>query len=106
MAQIGKFIYRKFHNQYIEFITEMNSEWIEYSDHTAINDAILSGKVLDYDEESGVLTFAALETNQVFYISEESIEIFWETGRFDLIKNSNNILKTGRKYIKKDRDIM
>ena len=106
MAQIGKFIYSKFHNQEIEFITEMNSEWIEYSDHTAINDAILSVKVIDYDEDSGVLTFLSTETKETFYVSEESIELFWEKDKFDIIKNSRNILKTGRKYIKKDRDIM
>jgi hypothetical protein len=106
MAQIGKFIFNKFKGKHIEFTLDRASEWVEYSDHTAINETIMSGTVLEYDEDSGVITLATIEENDVFYVSEESISVFWEHGKFQLLKHTGNMLNTGRKYIKKDRDIM
>lgn len=106
MAKVGRFIESKFKNKIIEFTFGMTAEWIEYSDHTAINDTVMSGIVCGYDEESGVVTFRSTDTKSEFYISEELIGLFWQHGRFDLLEHASNVLNTGRKYSKNDRDIM
>ena len=106
MAQIGKFIYSRFHNRTIEFTLDRTSEWVEYSDHTAINETVMSGVVLNYDEDSGVISFSSVDGHDEFYISEDNISVFWEAGRFKLLKHAGNVLNTGRKYKKLDRDIM
>jgi len=106
MAQTGKFIFNNFYGKAIEFIMDFNSEWIEYADHTSINDTILSGVVQAYDEETGIITFMTINEGQEFYIAEDSITLFWEKGKYNFLRHAQNVYNTGRKYLKKDRDIM
>ncbi len=107
MAQIGKFLEKRFKNKQIEFYTGIDREWINYADSTTINGTLITAIYKEYDEESGVLIFTTLDGDHEIYVSEDAIEIFWRPG-FHLMEHSRTVMNTGQRVYnaKKDRDIM
>ncbi|MFA5023480.1 MAG: hypothetical protein WC523_00785 [Patescibacteria group bacterium] len=98
MNNAGIFIEKHFKNKEIEFHCRDESEYIYYSDSMVLNRNIIKGIVLEYDKESGVLTLD--NKGKIFYVNEESIELFWEPGL-----NINDIMRpalnTGNKIFNK-----
>jgi hypothetical protein len=106
MAQIGKFLNKKFLNKEVELYIGNESEWINYSDSSTINISIVCGIVKEYDAECGILTMASVFDGSLFYICEDTIQMVWEPG-FKASKTIKSMLNTGSKlYQNKYRDIM
>lgn len=105
MAQIGKFLEKKFLNKEVEFYTGFDSEWIDYSDTNTINGAIICGVFREYDEECGVITLSSVHDGTLFYVAEDTIEMIWEPG-LKIVKTIKTMINTGQKLYNKQRDIM
>jgi hypothetical protein len=103
MAASGKFIINKFKGQRLDLFLHLDSEWLKYADGDAQSYTVIIAIPIDYDEESGVLTFHS-ETGNEFYIDESFIQMFWKSGSgFSLVENTNSTLYGSKK---KNRDIM
>lgn len=104
MTKIGKFIVSKFKNKEIEIFTSNENEFVHYSDADALAWTLIKAIVVDYDEESGVITLKSIMNRKIFYIDESKIEMFWEPG-FNISECTSNT-KRALQGGKKNRDIM
>ena len=105
-SKCGKFIAGKFMNQKLEMFIGLSSEWLTYADGDAQSYTLVIATPIEYDEDSGILTLQN-DRNQVFYVSEETIQMFWPIGTgFKLIENTSSTIRTGKKLLTGQRDIM
>lgn len=106
MAKVGKFFEKRFKGKQIEFYVGVDREWINYADSSVINGSLLSAIFKEYDESSGVLIFETIDGEHDIYVSEDSIDMFWEPG-FAMLEHSKTIMNTGQgAFNRKKRDIM
>ena len=109
MAKIGKFISKNFMNKKLEVFIGLDNEWLSYADGDVQSYTIIIATPVAYDEESGTMTLKN-NTNQTFYLNEESIEMFWEIDSgFKLLENVSSTIRHGKRWLKNnkpDRDIM
>ena len=103
MAANGKFIINRFKGQKLDLFIHLDSEWLKYADGDAQSYTVIRAIPIDYDDESGVITFNT-ETGDEFYMGEFFIQMFWKSGTgFSLVENTNSTLYGSKK---KNRDIM
>lgn len=106
MAGIGKFLIKKFKNKEIEIFTGLEAEYIELEQFSTFNRFILRGTLTDYDEETGVITLKS-PNGHIFFLNEFKVELFWEAGTgFELLEALRSMIRTGKRFDKKDRDFM
>jgi len=105
-AGMGKFLFKKFQGKEVEIFTGMESEYIELDQFSTFNRFILRATVIDYDEECGIITLKS-PTGHEFYLNEFKIELIWEadTG-FELLETLRSMIRTGKDFTRKNRDIM
>jgi len=105
----GRFIANKFMDQKIEMFIGLSSEWLAYADGDAQSYTIVVAIPIEYDEDSGILTLKN-DQNQIFYISEDSIQMFWErSAGFKLMENTSSTISSGKRLLKEQnvtRDFM
>lgn len=107
MACVGKLIAKKFMNKRIEMFVGLENEWLSYADGDVQAYTLIIATPIDYDEECGVIEFKT-QDNSIFYVNEESIDMFWEAGKgFRLIEHTSSTIRTGKQWLQpKKRDIM
>jgi hypothetical protein len=106
MSKTGLFLLENFKNIPIEIQVKQDYEWLNYSDSSLMNKVVISAVLIDYDEDSGVITLRSPASNKIFYLPEDHIEMFWEAG-FNVLECINTSLNGGnRMKKKKNRDIM
>lgn len=107
MAKIGKFIFNNFQNTKVILYTGDQQDWMKYQDNDAMAYVLVVGTVIDYDEECGILTLESKD-EELFYISEEAISIFWDAkSKFNLMANTTSTIGYGKRWLNsKGKDIM
>jgi len=104
----GRFIASKFMNAKLEMFIGLSSEWLTYADGDAQSYTIVIATPIEYDEDSGIMTLKN-DRGQKFYVSEDSIQMFWLADEgFKLIENTSSTIHSGKSWLigKKNRDIM
>lgn len=107
-GKCGKFIAKKFMSTKLEMFIGLSSEWLSYADGDAQSYTIIIATPVEYDEASGIITLRN-DSGQLFYVAEESIQIFWPEGKgFKLIENTSSTIRSGKHFLKNqgERDIM
>jgi len=105
MSKTGLFLFNNFQDEMVECHIGSDLEWINYSDSTMLNKIIISAIVVDYDEETGIITFKSPESKRLFYVPEDQIETFWSPG-FNIAECTRTSMGSGNRTKKKNRDIM
>lgn len=107
MAKIGKFISANLMNKKLEVFIGLDNEWLSYADGDVQSYTIVIATPTDYHEESGILTFKN-DTNQIFYVNENTIDMFWEIDSgFRLVDNVSSTIRHGKRWLKRAKtDIM
>lgn len=80
MTRIGKFLIKKFKGKKLDIFTSNENEYVHYADTDMFSWTIVRGILIDYDEESGVLTLETLSSGTHFYLNEFKVELFWQSG--------------------------
>jgi hypothetical protein len=102
MAKAGKFIINNLMGQTLDLFISLDSEWLSYQDGESQSYTILIAVPKKYDEDSGILTMVG-EQGHEFYLSEDSIDMFWKhNSGFAISHNATSSLKPKKVY----RDIM
>jgi hypothetical protein len=104
MAKVGKFLEKHFKNKEVEISIGEELEWISYSDSETFNRTLIQATFIEYDEECEILVMRNTK-NTTFYIAEDIVQMFWAPG-FKILESIKTTINTGKKLIKKDRDIM
>lgn len=99
----GKFIAKNLLGTKLEMIIGLDAEWLKYADGDAQSYNILMATPREYDEESGVLIFES-DKAQIFYINEDTIQVFWVAGNgFKFVENTTSTMKyRGLSPVKRD----
>lgn len=106
MAKIGKFINKHMKGEKVQLYIGDEMDWFKYADNESMSYVLIVCTLKDYDEECGVIT-AISENGQEFYISEDKIEMFWKHGsKFNIMETSTSTVRSGKRRLKGERDIM
>ena len=106
MSKMGKFIIEEFMNKSIKIFTGLDNEWVHYGDSDLQSYTIMEVIPIGYHKESGILTLTN-NKKQKFYMSEDCIHMFWETGSgFKYMENVDSTIGKHWARYTRDRDIM
>ena len=104
MSSLGKLIEILFKGRKVDiFISNFDGEVLEFSQYSISNKYILTGVVIKFHDEYGVLEIEN-DKLQKIYVNEKMIDCFWEPG-INVVDSMGVMIKSGKK-LKKDRDIM
>lgn len=102
---VGQFLKRHFQDQEVEFLSDLEIEWVLKAESNTINHMIVHAIFIDYDEECGVLVFAPIyDPNARFYVAESCILKFWRPG-LNIMKSAKASV-SGHKLYAKNKDFM
>ena len=80
MSSLGKLIEQLFKGQAVDiFISNFDGEVLEMSQFSISNKYILTGKVIKYHDEFGVLEIENSKLEKI-YVNDRNIDCFWEPG--------------------------
>lgn len=104
MSSLGKMIEKLFKDQMVDiFLSNFDGERVELSQFSVANKYILTGKVIKYHDEFGVLE---LENHalQRIYVNDRNIDCFFDP-EVNITHSIGVMIPSGKK-LKKNRDIM
>ena len=104
MSSLGKMIEKLFKDRMVDiFISNFDGERLEFSQFSISNKYILTGKVIKYHDEFGVLELENSERQKI-YVNDRNIDCFFDP-EVNITHSVGVMIPTGKK-LKKDRDIM
>lgn len=106
MSNPGRFMKKTFSNQKLEIYVGDEADWYSYADNESMSYVLIVGIFKDYDEECGVITLYT-DTGHTIYLSESEVGMFWLADQgFNLLEATTSTIRSGKRMLKKKRDIM
>jgi hypothetical protein len=99
MAKPGKLILKLFKDKEVDILINcFSEETLEFGGYSIGNRYVLSGLVIAYHEDCGILELQN-HAKQPLYLSEDYIDAFYAPG-FNILSSLNTIIKTGKQLKK------